>query len=124
MARALARSRRIALKAVGITTADHIATGLVGGHHLIAPVRVYKEPADAEPLLSTPLSGIAECIAREVQTLAAGARIEVIGIGFPGIIRDGFIEESPNLRQLKGANIRGALKSALETLGIDVPERM
>jgi glucokinase len=109
------------LKAIGITTADHIATGLVEGHRLIGPLRVYDEAPDPESLFSTPLSGIAELIAQEIKAVAAGSKIDVIGIGFPGIIRNGCIEESPNLRQLKGANIRGVLSSALQNLGIDVP---
>jgi glucokinase len=109
------------MKAIGITTADHIATGLVEGHRLIGPLRVYDEAPDPESLFSTPLSGIAELIAREVKAVAAGSKIDVIGIGFPGIIRNGCIEESPNLRQLKGANIRGALSGALQNVGIDVP---
>ena len=109
------------MKAIGITTADNISTALVEGNHLIGPMRTYEQPPDAEPLLSTPLAGIAACIAREVQTVVAGSEIDIIGIGFPGIIRNGFIEESPNLRQLKGANIREALSGALAQLGINVP---
>jgi glucokinase len=88
---------------------------------LIGPLRVYDEAPDPESLFSTPLSGIAELIAQEVKAVAAGSKIDVIGIGFPGIIRNGCIEESPNLRQLKGANIRGALSGALQNIGIDVP---
>jgi glucokinase len=109
------------MKAIGITTADHIATGLVEGHRLIGPLRVHEEATEDEQLFSMPLSGIADCIAREVHSVAAGSRIDVIGIGFPGIIRNGCIEESPNLRQLKGANMRGTLSSALQNVGIDVP---
>jgi predicted NBD/HSP70 family sugar kinase len=108
------------LKAIGITTADHIATGLVEGHRLIGALRVC-DAADHESLFSTPLAGIAHLIAREVQAVAADSKIDVIGIGFPGIIRNGCIEESPNLRQLKGANIREALSIALQDVGIDVP---
>jgi len=108
------------LKAIGITTADRIATGLVEGHRLLGTLRVC-DAVDHESLFSTPLAGIAELIAREVHAVAAGSKIDVIGIGFPGIIRNGCIEESPNLRQLKGANIRGALTSALQNVGIDVP---
>jgi glucokinase len=118
---AQAHALRIKMKAIGITTAEHIAAGLVEGNRLIGPLRVYEEGPESEPLFSSPLAGIAECIARQVQTVAAGSRVDVIGIGFPGIIRNGFIEESPNLRQLKGANIRGALSSALQELGIDLP---
>jgi predicted NBD/HSP70 family sugar kinase len=109
------------MKAIGITTADHIATGLVEGHRLIGSLRVYEQGPEGDSLYSTPLTGIAECIAREVQAVAAGSKIEVIGIGFPGIIRNGCIEESPNLHQLKGANIRGALSGALRDVGVDVP---
>jgi predicted NBD/HSP70 family sugar kinase len=108
------------LKAIGITTADRIATGVVEGHRLMGTLRVC-DAADHESLFSTPLPGIAELIAREVQAVAAGSKIDIIGIGFPGIIRNGCIEESPNLRQLKGANIRGALSGALQNVGIDVP---
>jgi glucokinase len=108
------------MKAIGITTADRIAIGLVEGHRVTGPLRVC-DAADHESLFSTPLAGIAEIIAREAQAVAAGSKIDVIGIGFPGIIRNGCIEESPNLRQLKGANIRGALSSALQYVGIDVP---
>ena len=108
------------LKAIGITTADRIATGLVEGHRLMGTLRVC-DAADHESLFSTPLPGIAELIAREVHAVAAGSKIDIIGIGFPGIIRNGCIEESPNLRQLKGANIREALSGALQNVGIDVP---
>jgi len=109
------------MKAIGINTADRIATGLVEGHRLVGPLRVYEEPPEAEPLFTTPLAGIAERIAREVEAVAGGSKIDVLGIGFPGIIRNGFIEESPNLRQLKGANVREALSGALEKLGFKVP---
>jgi glucokinase len=109
------------LKAIGITTAENIATGLVESNRLVGSVRLYKEAEDAEPLLSMPLTGIAQCIGREIQAAAAGQKIDVIGVGFPGIIHDGFIEESPNLRQLKGAHIREAISGAVKELGIDVP---
>ena len=94
---------------------------MVEGHRLLGSLRFHSAQADLESLYSMPLAAIAELIAREVQAVAAGSKIDVIGIGFPGIIRNGFIEESPNLRQLKGANIRGALSSALQDVGIDVP---
>ena len=112
------------MKAIGVTTAEHIATGLVDGHGLCGPIRVYRESPEIETLLSTPMAGIAECIAREIQAAAAGSKVEVIGIGFPGIIRDGVIEESPNLRQLKGANICGEISAALHDLGLHVPVRV
>lgn len=108
-------------RAIGITTADGIATALVEGHRVVGSVRVYEENAGHEPLLTTPLAGIAERIAREVQAVARDTKFDVLGIAFPGIIRNGFMEESPNLPQLKGANIRSTLAAALRDVGIDVP---
>jgi len=39
----------------------------------------------------------------------------------PGIINCGFVEESPNLRQLKGANMQELVAEALRNLGITAP---
>jgi glucokinase len=47
------------------------------------------------------------CRDRKVSPVAAG-------ICFPGIIRDGIIEESPNLKQAKGSNLCKMLTDALE----------
>jgi predicted NBD/HSP70 family sugar kinase len=44
--------------------------------------------------------------------------VEAIGLAFPGIIRAGVIEESPNLQQLKGYPIENAMRSALQARGI------
>jgi predicted NBD/HSP70 family sugar kinase len=40
------------------------------------------------------------------------ASIGAVGVGIPGIIRCGVIEESPNIPQLKGLNLEVALKDA------------
>ena len=44
-----------------------------------------------------------------------------MGAGFPGVIRGGVIEESPNLGQLKGLHVADDLRAALKAGGIDVP---
>jgi predicted NBD/HSP70 family sugar kinase len=48
-----------------------------------------------------------------VEKVADGEKIEVIGIGFPGIIRDGVVEDSPNFHQAKGFALQAALSAAL-----------
>jgi glucokinase len=108
-------------RTIGITTAERIATGLVEGHKLVGKLRVHQEDAGAEPLVSTPPAGIAECLAHEIAAVAAGAAVDAIGIGMPGIIQDCFIEESPNLRQLKGVNMKGLVAEALREHGITAP---
>ena len=53
--------------------------------------------------------------ARQEQELVA------IGVGFPGIIRNGVIEDSPNLQQMKGKHLAEALKEVLAQLNLQAP---
>jgi predicted NBD/HSP70 family sugar kinase len=108
-------------RAIGITTAERIATALVEGHQVVGSLRTYEENHNNEPLFATPLAGIVQRIALEVQAVAPDGNFDALGIAFPGIIRNGFIEESPNLPQLKGGNICGTLGAALRELGMEVP---
>lgn len=106
---------------IGITTAEDLATGLVEGNQLVGELRVYQPGPDDEPLLSLPPEGIARRFAEEIHGAAAGAAVDAIGVGLPGIIKEGFIEESPNLRQLKGAHMRELLADALRSFSITAP---
>jgi predicted NBD/HSP70 family sugar kinase len=108
-------------RTIGVTTAERIATGLVEGHELVGKLRVHEEDPGAEPLFSTPPAGIAQLFADEIRAVAAGQTVDAIGIGLPGIILDCFIEESPNLRQLKGVNMRDLVAEALGEYGITAP---
>src|SRR6202161_841343 len=108
-------------RTIGITTAEDIATGLVEGHELVGKLRIYEQGDDDEPMLSLPPEGIAQRFANEILAVGAGQSVDAIGVGLPGIINCGFIEESPNLRQLKGAHIQDLLAAALRNLGITAP---
>jgi glucokinase len=108
-------------RTIGITTAEDIATGLVEGHHLVGKLRIYEQGAEDEPLLSLPPEGIAQRFADEIQAVAGGQTVDAIGIGLPGIINCGFIEESPNLRQLKGAHMQNLVGEALRNRGVTAP---
>jgi glucokinase len=107
-------------RAIGIITAEHIAVGLVEGHQLIGQVRVSEDDSD-DSLLSMPPADIAECFVREIQALGGGSEAQAIGIALPGIIRCGLVEESPNLRQLKGAHVQDLVSRALLEVGINTP---
>jgi glucokinase len=108
-------------RTIGVTTAERIATGLVEGEALVGKLRVHEEDPGAEPLFSTPPTGIAQSLAQEIAAVADGTSVDAIGIGMPGIIVDCFIEESPNLRQLKGVNMRDLVAEALREHGITAP---
>jgi len=108
-------------RAIGVTTAEHIVTGLVEEHRLVGHLRVCKEDSDGEPLHGMPVAAIAQCLADEIKHVAGNEKVDAIGIGVPGIIREGFIEDSPNLKQLKGAHIRTLVTDALRGSGIEAP---
>jgi predicted NBD/HSP70 family sugar kinase len=106
---------------IGVTTADHLVAGVVEDKKVVGPLRVYPDQDTAEALVGMPADLIARTICQEIQALAAGHRIEAIGVGFPGIIRNGVILESPNLSQLKGAPMAETLGAALRAVGIAAP---
>ena len=101
-------------RTVGVLVMEHIAVGLVEGHKVVGPLSIFPEtPQSLDPLQSMPAEGIVDCIRQQVEKVAGGEKISSIGIGFPGIIRNGVVEDSPNFHQAKGFALQGALSSAL-----------
>jgi predicted NBD/HSP70 family sugar kinase len=101
-------------RTVGVLVMEHIAVGLVEGHKVLGPPDIFPEKVESlDPLQSMPAEGIVDCIRRQVEKVAGGEKIEAIGIGFPGIIRNGVVEDSPNFHQAKGFPLQAALSSAL-----------
>jgi glucokinase len=108
---------------IGITTAGRIAVGLVEDNRVTAPVSFYPaegEGAGDDVIHSMPMDEIAGTAVRLVKALCQERQVSpsALGICFPGIIRDGLIEESPNLKQAKGTNIGKLLTQSLENVGI------
>jgi predicted NBD/HSP70 family sugar kinase len=93
---------------------EHIAVGLVEDGKVHGPLEIYPEKMETlDPLQSMPVDGIADCIRRLVEKAGQGEKIEAIGIGFPGIIRNGVVEDSPNFQQVKGFGLQAAVSSAV-----------
>src|SRR5260370_20330952 len=102
----------------GVLVAEHIAAGLVENNQIAGAVKVFPEVGDArEALLSMPADHIAAKIAELVLSLNGRNSVSAVGVGFPGIIREGVIEGSPNLQQIKGFHLLEALESALAASG-------
>jgi glucokinase len=101
-------------RTVGVLVMEHIAVGLVENHKVLGDLNVFPEKAPLlDPLLSMPAEGIVDCIRQQVEKVAGADKVEAIGIGFPGIIRDGVVEDSPNFQQAKGFSLQAALSAAL-----------
>ncbi|HLZ13583.1 MAG TPA: ROK family protein [Candidatus Acidoferrum sp.] len=108
-------------KLAGVHVVQHIATGLVENNQVLGGVQSFpKTEATHDALLSMPADDIAQAIAEQVKAVAKGAKLEAVGIGFPGIIRNGIAEESPNLQQVKGFQLAKAVEAALERGGVKV----
>jgi len=109
----------------GVLVVEHIAAGLVENNQLSGTVKVFPEAGDShDALLSMPAEHIAGKIAELVLSLEGGKSVAAVGVGFPGIIRGGVVEESPNLQQIKGFNLRDALENALSNGGARVAVRV
>jgi glucokinase len=99
-------------KSVGVLVMEHIAVGLVENNKLAGPLSMYPEKGTSlDALQSMPAENIGVCIQQQIDAASKGQKIQAIGLGFPGVIHDGIIEDSPNLHQVKGFNLQGALTS-------------
>ncbi|MCW5976662.1 MAG: ROK family protein [Bryobacteraceae bacterium] len=109
-------------RAIGVWAAEHIAVGVVHDGRLTGPLRTYPEdPRDASVLQSMPSEEIAELISQQIAAIAEGESAAAVGIGFPGIVIDGVVEESPNLPQVKGYRLAETVAAALSGLGRKAP---
>jgi predicted NBD/HSP70 family sugar kinase len=112
-------------RTVGVLVMEHIAAGLVDGNKVVGPLKVFPETAQSlDPLQSMPSADITECIRGLVEKTAGAEKIEAVGIGFPGIIRHGVVEESPNLQQVKGFALQAVLSASLKGKAAGVPVRV
>ena len=104
---------------------EHIAAGLVEGSKVIGPLKLFPETAQSlDPLQSMPSGDITECIRGLAEKVAGAEMVEAVGIGFPGIIHNGVVEESPNLQQVKGFALQAALSASLKGKAAGVPVRV
>lgn len=112
-------------RTIGVLVMEHIAAGLVDGEKVRGALSVYPQKADSlDALQSLPADGIAACIRQQIEQLAQADKIDAIGIGFPGIIRGGIVEESPNLQQVKGFALQAQLSATLRGIAANVPVRV
>ena len=104
---------------IGVLATRQVAVGVVEDNALTGPIRVYPEGVEDTDALRT-MTGdeIAELIGQQVLISANGRQIDSVGVGFPGVIRSGVVEESPNLQQIKGFPFAAALCGVLGRGGL------
>ena len=110
---------------IGVVMTEHIVAGrLTGGlgeqklegERLRYPV----DPEETEALVGLPTSELYDLLASQIAPLAAAASEPVasIGVAVPGIVRNGVVEDSPNLQQIKGVRLADALNEVLQSQGL------
>jgi glucokinase len=111
---------------IGALVTEHIAVGLVEDHRLVGAIRRFPatQQGVSDTLESIHANEIVERIAQEIEGAGEGRAIKSVGVGFPGVNRDGLIEESPNLKQAKGLNLGQDLSQALRQRGIEATVRV
>ncbi|HLH02974.1 MAG TPA: ROK family protein [Bryobacteraceae bacterium] len=107
---------------VGVVITERITVGAVSGNALAGELRVSPEdPSIADSLLGVPAESIVQRIVEEIRQLGLSEPPAHVGLGLPGIVRSGIVEDSPNLVQFKGVHIRDLMKRAVEPLFGKVP---
>ncbi|MGA2114739.1 MAG: ROK family protein [Bryobacteraceae bacterium] len=106
---------------IGVLATQYLWVGAVEGT-VLGEVRIYPDPSGSRIDLKTLHSGDMLVRIREmIVDVSQGRKVDWVGAGFPGIVRNGVIEESPNLGQLKGLHITELLAAELKDVGMDVP---
>jgi predicted NBD/HSP70 family sugar kinase len=106
---------------IGVLATRQIAIGVVEDNMLCGPVRVFPEPGQPQESRALTADEIVERIGQQVLLSAKGGNIDCVGVGFPGVIRNGVVEESPNQQQVKGFAFAVALTGVLTRGGLHVP---
>lgn len=108
-------------RSIGVLATGHLWAGIVDDANL-GTVKVFPDPGKPDIDLKTVPSGdIIGILRDQILELSQEGPIESVGAGFPGVIRNGVILESPNLGQLKGLHLASELQGALKSSGIEVP---
>jgi glucokinase len=108
-------------KAIGVILSERISVGLVVDHNLVGAVRRFPEDHDEQDgLVEMPTDALVQTICEQVMLVADGAKdITAVGVAVPGLVKNGVMEDAPNLPQLKGARIQELLSAQLRNHGVE-----
>ncbi|MFL6210937.1 MAG: ROK family protein [Pyrinomonadaceae bacterium] len=109
-------------RTIGVLATEHIAVGLVEEHKLVGAIKRFPETESlADQLGNMPAQEIVQALADQIAAVAIEHEVAAVGVGFPGVIRDGVVEDSPNLHQVKGQKLRAGLTELLRGRSVNAP---
>jgi glucokinase len=98
---------------IGIIITERIAAAAVSDDAISGPLRVYPEDSsNTDSLQGVPIESIIKTTLQQVQQIELTGTPTHIGVGIPGIVRNGIVEDSPNLIQFKGVNMQTLMTEA------------
>jgi predicted NBD/HSP70 family sugar kinase len=116
------------MKTIGVILSDRIYAGLIVDHALAG--KLLSSPPSAGPqnaeddysLIEMPTEALVAAICDLVVELAKDSEdsLAAVGVALPGLVRQGVVEEAPNLPQLKGARMQELLTARLTERRIKV----
>lgn len=107
---------------IGILITERIAAAAVSDHEICGPPLAYPEDESImDALQGVPAEEIVKRIVELIRNLGLSKPPDHIGLGMPGIVRKGIVEDSPNLAQFKGFNMKALLSDALTPIFGSVP---
>ena len=113
-------------KIVGVTLSERVVAGLVVDHKLPGGLSTFPDAHEDEyALVELPAEGIVEVMCNQVIAAVGEERgLSAVGVGVPGLTRNGVIEEAPNLPQLKGARMAEMLAAQLRSMRVEAPVKI
>lgn len=107
---------------IGILITERIVSAVVSNNAVSGPLLAYPEDSSrADALRGVPAEQIVERVIERVGGLQPPATPSHIGVGMPGIVRNGIVEDSPNLLQFKGVNVRALVTEGITRLFGKIP---
>jgi len=107
-------------KIIGVTLSERAMAGLVVDHKLAGPLHCFPDDGEEDgALIEMPTDSLVKMLCERIVCAANGTSdISAVGVALPGFIRNGVVEDSPNLPQLKGARIAELLTWKLAEHGL------
>ncbi len=94
--------------------AERLVVGLIEDHKVSALREYPEDTAEFDGLVEIPSEDLCDIICDQIIALVPeNETIEAVGVALPGIVRNGVVEDSPNLGQLKGARIGDWIQETL-----------
>jgi predicted NBD/HSP70 family sugar kinase len=110
--------------AIGVVMTEHIVAGRLENQRLTGNLLRYpKDSNEVDALVAVPAGELVDILADEIASLATNGAgpVDAIGVAVPGVIRQGIVEDSPNLGQIKGMRLAEELGQVLSAKGIIAP---